>query len=54
MRMNFWNDLFKTESQSKLSALCWDDLAPMKDSNGFKTNLFGLKLISKSDVRLKA
>lgn len=50
--MNFWNDWFKTESQSKLSAY-WCDLAPVEDSNGFKTNLFNLKLISSSDVKVR-
>lgn len=50
MCMNFWNDWFKTKSQSKLSALYWCDLGPMKDNNGFKTHLFSRKLISRSDV----
>lgn len=54
MCMNFWNDWSKTKSQSKLSALYWCDLAPVKDSNGFKTDLFSLKLISRSDVKDKA
>lgn len=49
--MNFWNDWSKTKSQSKLSALYWCDLAPVKDSNSFKTDLFSLKLIARSDIK---
>lgn len=53
MCMNFWSDWFKTESQSKSSALYWGDLARVKDRNGFKTNWFNLKRITRSDVKIK-
>lgn len=52
MSRNFWNDSFKSESQSKLSALYWHDQALTKDSNGFKINLFNLQLISRSGVQI--
>jgi len=50
--MNFSNEWFQTKHQSKLSALYRCDLSPVKDSNGFRTHLFSLKLLSRSDVKV--